>query len=137
MNDGVDFNDISDCYQVHSEGINLNDLHGTLGKSLSLCRYVPGTRPDVFKTPQYKRNLQLHQMVQGIPNEINRLMFKELKNCEGHPEIVYTRYAITVGEFATSKILSNKLRRERKKKPSDSSVDSDKVESDDDLIDDV
>lgn len=107
MNDGVDF--------------------------ITLNRYIPGTRPDVFKTPQYKRNLQLHQMVQAIPNEINRLMFKELKTCEGHPESVYTRYAITVGEFATSKILSNKLRRDRKKKPSEASKnDSD---ADEDFID--
>lgn len=103
---------------------------------ITLNRYIPGTRPDVFKTPQYKRNLQLHQMVQGIPNEINRLMFKELKTCEGHPEAVYTRYAITVGEFATSKILSNKLRRDRKKKPTDSNKNDSEGE-DDSLEDDI
>jgi hypothetical protein len=81
----------------------------------TLNRFMPGSRPDVFKKPIYDRNLHLYQLVQTIPNETNRMMFRELEAVDGHPEVIYTKYAITVGQFATSKILSLK-RRDRKKK---------------------
>lgn len=96
------------------------ESHTSLLNSCKSCftlnRYVPGTRADVFKTPIFERNIHLYQMVQNIPNELNRLMFKELKAVEHHPEVLYTRYAITVGEFATTKVLNIKSRRDRKKK---------------------
>lgn len=82
------------------------------GAPITLKKFIPGSRPDVFKAPQYERNRNLFKMVQSISSELNRTMYKELKYVSG-PEILYTRTAITVGEFVTTKVLSAKPREKR------------------------
>lgn len=85
-----------------------------------LSKFVPGTRPDVFKQPHYERNLNLYKFVQSIPSEQNRNMYKELKHLKG-PDVLYTRPAITVGEFVTIKVLSAKPREKKSSMDSSSS----------------
>ena len=82
-----------------------------------LSKFVPGTRPDVFKQPFYERNINLFKFIQTIPSEQNRNMYKELKHLKG-PEILYTKPAITVGEFVTIKVLSAKPREKKSSRDS-------------------